>query len=363
MFDAGDTAIEFSLLDPRLFGAAFWLGFLPTVAAAGLLKLESSPDPPTSRLRPRLASLVRKSSRSRPASTLEICLSLCSNNICGQLKSDRNSTADSDKRVVLQTARDASWQDPLTRLGLSVTPQDEQPEAPTALQDQQWRRMREGIFHQLRAGVERARIVAHHCIHPSRVRSGLRMTRTAPVDPLSHSVGSHVKPLFYCLDDFCGQHCARSFCDWSRMCEMVCRFWFVCHFSVAGLSHEISTRWETCAAVDQSPDYKRPISETIASVLMRRRSLQLLSRRRRFRSFPGFYAVWTFVSTPTVACCSRNIIQNFWNFNDCFRTDSLVVLSSRQQLLRPHQREAVRSAMTVRGRQISSRACRSANCV
>ena len=103
---------------------------------------------------------------------------------------------DSDKRVVLQTARDASWQDLLTRLGLSVTPQDEQPEAPTALQDQQWRRMRKGTFHQLRAGVERARIVAHHCIHPSRVRSGLRMTRTAPVDPLSHSFGSRVKPLF-----------------------------------------------------------------------------------------------------------------------------------------------------------------------
>ena len=43
---------------------------------------------------------------------------------------------------------------------------------------------------------ERARIVAHHCIHPSRARSGLRMTRTAPVDPLSHSVGFRVKPLF-----------------------------------------------------------------------------------------------------------------------------------------------------------------------
>ena len=28
------------------------------------------------------------------------------------------------------------------------------------------------------------------------VRSSLRMTRTAPVDPLSHSVGSRVKPLF-----------------------------------------------------------------------------------------------------------------------------------------------------------------------
>ena len=43
---------------------------------AGLLKLESSPDPPTSRLRPRPTSLVPKSSRSRLASTLEICLSL-----------------------------------------------------------------------------------------------------------------------------------------------------------------------------------------------------------------------------------------------------------------------------------------------
>ena len=175
---------------------------------------------------------------------------VCSNNICGQLKPDRNSTADvfdSDKRVVLQTARYAIWQDPLTRLGLSVTPQDEQPEAPTALQDQQWRRMRKGTLRQLRAGVERTRIVAHHCIHPSRVRSGLRMTRTAPVDPLSHSVSSRVKPLFVAWTISMD-----SIVDWSRMCEMVCRFWFVCHFSVAGLSHEISTRWEKCPAVDES---------------------------------------------------------------------------------------------------------------
>ena len=103
---------------------------------------------------------------------------------------------DSDERAALQTARGASWQDPLTRRGLSVTPQSEQPEAPTALQDQQWRRMRKVTFHQSRAGVERARIVAHHCVHPSRVRYGLRMTRTAPVDPLSHSVTFRVKPLF-----------------------------------------------------------------------------------------------------------------------------------------------------------------------
>ena len=38
------------------------------------------------------------------------------------------------------------------------------------MQDQQWRRMRKGTFHQLRAGAERARIVAHHCIHPPRAK-------------------------------------------------------------------------------------------------------------------------------------------------------------------------------------------------
>ena len=137
---------------------------------AGLLKLESSPDPPTSRLRPRPTSLGPKSSRSIHASTLEICLSLSAATTfvdsSSPIATPTADVFDSDKRVVLLTARDASWQDPLTRLGLSVTPQDEQPEAPTALQDQQWRRMRKGTFHQLRAVVERARIVARHCIHP-----------------------------------------------------------------------------------------------------------------------------------------------------------------------------------------------------
>ena len=33
MFEAGDAAIEFSLLDPRLLCVAFCHGFLPTVAA------------------------------------------------------------------------------------------------------------------------------------------------------------------------------------------------------------------------------------------------------------------------------------------------------------------------------------------
>ena len=128
---------------------------------AGLLELKNSPDPPTSRVRPRPTSHRRWK-----------FLSLRSNKICRQLKPDRTPTADvfdSDQRVVPQTGRDATWRDPLTRHGLSVTPQSEQPEAPTALQDQQWRRMRKGTLHQLRAGAERARIVAHHCIHSSRV--------------------------------------------------------------------------------------------------------------------------------------------------------------------------------------------------
>ena len=56
--------------------------------------------------------------------------------------------------------------------------------------------MQKGTSHQLLACVERARIVAQHCIHPSRVRSGLQMTRTTPVDPLSSPVISRVKPLF-----------------------------------------------------------------------------------------------------------------------------------------------------------------------
>ena len=345
---------------------------------AGLLKLESSLDPPTSRLRPRPTSLVPKSSRSRLASTLEMCLSLslCRNNVCGQLKPDRNSTTDvfdSDKRVVLQPARDASWQDPLTRFGHSVTSQDEQLEAPTALQDQQWRRMRKGAFHQLRAGVERARIVAHHCIHPSCVRSGLRMTRTTPVDPLSHSVGSRVKPLFVAwtisMDSIVpaifatGAECVKWSADFglsvtSRLLDSLMKFLRVGRRVGLWINLDANT-----------PDYRRPISQTTASVLMRRRSLQLLSRLRRFRSFRGFCAVWTVDANsrmlqskypPELLEFQRLLLHRV-----SIQTgkSSLVVLSSHQQLLRPLQREATRSAMTVRRRQISSRACRSANCV
>ena len=271
---------------------------------AGLLKLKTSPDPPTSRLRPRPTSFVPKSSKSKLASTLEICLSLCSNKICGQLKPDRTPKADvfdSDQRVVLQTARDASGQDPLTRLGLSVTPQSEQSEAPTALQDQQWRRMRKGTFHQLRAAVERARIVAHHCNHPSRVRSGLRMTRTTPVDPLSRSVISRVKPLFVAwtisMDSIVpaafatGAECVKWPADFGL--SVTARLLDSLMKSLrAGRSVRLWINLDT-----DTPDHKMPISRTSARALMRRWSRQLLSRLRRFRNFPVFSAVWTFNST------------------------------------------------------------------
>ena len=148
------------------------------------------------------------------------------------------------------------------------------------------------------AGVERARIVAHHCIHPSRVRSGLRMTRTAPVDPLSHSVVSRVKPLFVAwtilMDSIVpavfatGAKCVKWSADFglsvtSRLLDSLMKF------LRAGRSVWL---WINLDA--NTPAHKKPIPQTIAGVLMRRRSLQLLSRLRRFRSFHGFSAVCTF---------------------------------------------------------------------
>ena len=136
-----------------------------------------------------------------------------------------------------------------------------------------------------------------HCIHPSRVRSGLRMTRTTPVDPLSHSVGSRVKPLFVAwtisMDSIVppifatGAECVKWSTDFglsvtSRLLDSLMKF------LRAGRSVRL---WINLDA--DTPDDRRPISQTIASVLMRRRSLQLLSRLRRFRRFPGFCAVWT----------------------------------------------------------------------
>ena len=176
--------------------------------------------------------------------------------------------------------------------------------------------MRKGTFHQLHAGVERARIVARHCIHPSRVRSGLRMTRTAPVDPLSHSVGSRVKPLFVAwtisMDSIMpaifatGAECVK----WSTD-------------SLAGPSKK-----KFCAQGELSgcgsiwmrtlQNTRSPVPKPFSGVWMRRRSLQ------------------TLVSTPTISefhwilrgvdlqCQPSHVAveTSSRNFNDCSRTVS-----------------------------------------
>ena len=198
------------------------------------------------------------------------------------------------------------------------------------------------------------------------------MIRTTPVDPLSHSVGSRVKPLFVAwtisMDSIVpaifatGAECVKWCADFglsvtSRLLDSLMKF------LRAGRSVQL---WINLDA--NTPDYRRPIVQTIASVLMRRRSLQLLFRLRRFRRFPGFCAVWTVDANSRMF--QSKCHPEFWEFQRVLPhrvliqtgKSSLVVPSSHQQL-RPLQREATRSAMTVRRRQISSRACRSANCV
>ena len=106
-----------------------------------------------------------------------------------------------------------------------------------------------------------------------------------------------------------------------------------------------------------TPDHRRLIPQTIASVLMRRRSLQLLSRLRRFQSFPGFCVVWTVDANSRMlqSKCHPEFLefQRVLPHRVSIQTgkSSLVVLSSHQQLLRLLQREATRSAMTVKRRK------------
>ena len=111
-----------------------------------------------------------------------------------------------------------------------------------------------------------------------------------------------------------------------------------------------------------TPYHKKPISRTIAGVLMRRRSLQLLSRLRRCRGFPGFSAAWTFNSNGRMLQPTHHpVILDFERLLPHRITtqtgkSSHVEMSSHQQQLLAFQREAARSAMTVRRQQIASRA-------
>ena len=154
---------------------------------------------------------------------------------------------------------------------------------------------------------------------------------------------------------------------------MASRFWFVCHFSVAGLSHEILARKENCPAVDQSgrehsrsqeahlPNHCRCLdAKTVTSTLV---------STPRFSQFPwiqGGVDLQFQQSHVAAETSSRNFgFSTIAPHRITIQTgkSSHVVLSSHQQLLLPLQREAARSAMTVRRQQIASRSCRSVNCL
>ena len=90
-----------------------------------------------------------------------------------------------------------------------------------------------------------------------------------------------------------------------------------------------------------TPDHRMPISRTIASALMQRRSLQLLSRLRRFRNFPGCSAVWTFNSDSRMLQPTHHPeileFQRLLPYRITIQVgkSSQIVLSSHQQLLLP----------------------------
>ena len=173
------------------------------------------------------------------------------------------------------------------------------------------------------------------------------MTRTTLVDPLSHSVDSRVKPLFVAwtisMDSIVpaifatGAECVKWSADFclsltSRLLDSLMKF------LRAGRSVGL---WINLDA--NTPDYRRPISQTIASVLMRKTITSTLV------SAPtGFCAVWTVDAISHMLQSKYH--PEFLEFQRLLAhrvsiqtgKSSLVVLSSYQQLLRPLQREATR---------------------
>ena len=152
--------------------------------------------------------------------------------------------------------------------------------------------------------------LAHHCIHPSRVRSGLRMTRTVLVDPLSCSVIPRVKPLFVAWTISLDSFVLPVFTTYAECVKWPANYGlFVTSRLLGSLMKSLRAGRSVRLWINldtDTPDHKKPISRAIASVLMRRRSLQLLSRLRRFRSFPGFSAVWTLNSKSHVAVSNHD---------------------------------------------------------
>ena len=197
------------------------------------------------------------------------------------------------------------------------------------------------------------------------------MTRTAPVDPLSRSVISRVKALFVAWSISMNRIVPAVFATEAEFVKWPTDFGLSVTSRLLKFLVKSLRAWRS-PFVDNldadTPVHRMPISRAIANVL-RRRSLQLLSRFRRFRNFPGFRAVWTFNSKSRMLQPTHH--PEILEFQRLLRyritievgKSSQIVLSSHQQLLLPLQREAGPKCDAVRRQQIASRACRSATCV
>ena len=154
---------------------------------------------------------------------------------------------------------------------------------------------------------------------------------------------------------------------------MASRFWFVCCFSVAGLSYEILARREKCSAVDQSGHGHSRSQEAHFP--------------NQCQCVDAKTVTPTFVSTPAIPefpWIQRGVDLQFQQSHNAVDTSSrnfgistITPVSNHdpdeedfsgravihQQQLLPLQRETARNAVTVKRQQVASRACRSANCV
>ena len=147
------------------------------------------------------------------------------------------------------------------------------------------------------ADVERARIVAQHCLHPSRVRSGLRMTRTIPVDPSSVLVGSRSKPLFVAYTNSVNNVVAAVFATGAEFVRWPSDLGLpVTSALLDSVMKSLRTGRTVRLWIDWDipvPIHRADFPRAVARVLFRRRSRHLLSRLRRFRNFSGFCVIWT----------------------------------------------------------------------
>ena len=200
------------------------------------------------------------------------------------------------------------------------------------------------------------------------------MTRTAPVDPLSHSVVSRVKPLFVAWtiskDSIVpavfatGAECVKCSADLglsvtSRLLDSIMKF---LRAGRSNLAVDQSGREHSRSQEAHFPNHCLCFdAKTVTATLV---STSTISEfpwiQRGVETFDANSRMLQSTHHPEILEFQRLLPHRI-----TIQTgkSSHVVMSSHQQPLRPLQREASRSAMTVRRQQISSRACRSANCV